>query len=186
MVAVSWRLRFYRRVGQEPLTLDEVRPFFAREGGEEEAGTSLTAPDTEAVRFPFEVPESGGEYAFQFVPGGEVAPPDLDFPYEETDLFLVIDPLQEPAVAKAAVETARRLCETLRLLAADLQRDAPFPALPDPEALAASYAAYSEDIALTIQAAGRQRRRFMLIALGLIVAYVVVSILGLAHRPPPR
>lgn len=176
---MSWRVRFFRRVIDGDVPPEQVEAIFAGEPDcQRSPAPEGTAPGEGWTEFRFKEPD--GEYAFLlFPPEAEAPPADPDFPYEDANLLLVIEPLQERSVAEAAAKRAERIAGALRLLALDLQQDSSAPAEPRADALVESYQRYSEEIALTIQAAARQKRRFLLVALILVALYALVSVLGL-------
>ena len=178
---MSWRVKFYGHVIYGPVAPEEVEAFFAGEPECQRIPASEGTPPAEGwTEFRFSA--ANGEYAFVlFPPEAEAPPADPGFPYEDANLLLVIEPLQERSVAEAAAGRAERLGAALRLLALDLQQDGDTPAELKASALVESYARYSEEIALTIQAAARQKRRFLMVALILVALYALASILG--RRP---
>ena len=176
---MSWRAKFYRHVIQGPVAPEQLEEFFAGEPDCQRIPAPADTPPGEGwTEFRFSAPN--GEYAFVLFPPEAEAPPAVpDFPYEDANLLLVIQPLQERSVAEAAAARAERLGAELRLLALDLQQEGGTPVDPRAVVLVESYVRYGEEIALTIQAAARQKRRFLMVALILVALYGLVSILGL-------
>lgn len=179
---MSWHLQFFRRVGQEALQLSEADAFFHSEPHLVRT-PAAGAPADQPVEFTYTDPLSGESFLFLFLPPEpEVEAADIDFPYEETRLHLLVQPLQSPELIQAAAECVVRLCAALRLCMGIAGREGMLPAEPRIPDLVASYAEYSRDINLTVQAAASQKRKFLIMAGGLLLLYVVVSVLSHAAR----
>ena len=168
-----FQLLFYRRVGQPPLTLDEVdaalrgMPGFRRQPAE----------PGEPALYLHEGPagEVGFALSFEGPVDGEEDPGRADFPYEVTPLTLQWFSDVPPPSPGAALSVVAALCRELDLLVLDPQLGQEIPGPPDVDALMRSYAAHSEAIAETLEYMRGFRRRLLVRAALILACAVLLS-----------
>ncbi len=200
---MSWRLEFYRRVGQPPLSLEESDTAFAHFEHLTRSTSPTDGPEREEVLYQRIDRETGTEadvmggaeagsegsaegtvrYFFSYLPDseGEEDPGRPDFPYERTPLELGVPFFQSEAVARQAVETAVDACAALDLLALDPQMEQEIPGRPDAEVLVRSYTTYNRDVEDTL-AFVRSRSRTVaigvLVVLAVIILWMTLALIG--------
>lgn len=187
---VSWRLEFYRRVGQPWLILDAVDAAFEAIGGftrvpalgEERAvpGEGEAPPE---VVFQYTGPDARGEFEFGYlVVPAEEDPGRADFPFEAMPFELRVPFFQAEAAARQAVEAAQRVAAALDLLVLDPQVEQETPASPDGEALIRSYTVYNRDVEETLEYVSRRGRVIAKGVLVILAAAIVWLALALISR----
>lgn len=181
---MSWRLEYYRRVGQPWLTLEEVDAALSRVGGltRVPAGGDEVEPPREGdapqeVVHRFSDPQAHIEFEFGYlVVTPEEDPGRADFPFEAMPFELRVPFFQQEAAARRAVESGMQVAEALDLLVLDPQVEQETPGRPDAEALIRSYTLYNRDVEETLEYVSRRGR---VIAKGVLVI-LVIAILWLA------
>lgn len=178
---MGWTLLFYRRVGDEPLSLSDVDQYFAAN-----AAYSRVSPDEGdvggEVRFEREGVGAAPGHAFAVADSGPSdAPPRADFPFEETTLTLEVDfDVEDPDATPdltAILEAVRLASSGLRLLVSDPQVDQEIPAPPDADRLAQSYARRRTEILETVRYFEARKKRMLAMAGALLLAALAMAAL---------
>lgn len=182
---MSWRLEFYRRVGQGPLSREETDSVLGRFESLTRSTAPGEAPDQEEVLYQRSDPEAGVEYYFSFFdfpdPEGDEDPGRPDFPYERTPLELGVPFFQSEAAVREAAEITVEVGTALDLLVLDPQMEQEFPGRPDLEALVRSYSTYNRDVEETLAFVRRRGRTVaiaVLVVLTVIILWMALALIG--------
>jgi hypothetical protein len=172
---MTWTVLLYRRVGQPPLTLEGVEGALAdRPGYERQELEGI-------VRFERRHGDAG--IALEFTQPGILPddPGSADFPYEETPLALLVErgsPDDPGGDLAGLLADAAALCAELDVLTLAPQSAQEVPLPPDGAALLRGYEHFLQDVAETRAHIRRSSRRYMTIALALLVLSGILFLLA--------
>jgi len=171
---VSWKLVFYRRVGQPELRVDEVAAVLSGMPGLERLPAQT---DDGATVFRYRSADSGVEYAYA-LETPEEAEGRADFPYEDAGLTLLVDYFQPRETAEAAVGSAARVSEALDLLVLNPQAEQEVPSRVDAGALVRAYVEQQQELQQTLDHLRQRRNRMAAIGLALLLAGLLLLLLA--------
>lgn len=190
---LSWRLEFYRRVGQAWLTLGDVDAALQAIGGftrVPDAETEVAAPregePPREVVYRFEAPGSAGASEVEFEFGYLVVTPEedpgrADFPFEAMPFELRIPFFQGEPAASRGIDAGMHVAEALDLLVLDPQVEQETPGRPDRETLIRSYTVYNRDVEETLAYVTRRGRTIakgVLVILVIAIAWLTLALLS--------
>jgi len=182
---MGWTLLFYRRVGDEPLTLSHVDQYFAANTAYSRV-SPVEGDVGGEVRFEREGVGATPAHAFILADTGPSdTPPRADFPFEETTLTLEVDfDVDDPDATPdltSILEAVRLTSSGFRLLVSDPQVDQEIPAPPDAHRLAQSYSRRRTEILETIRYFEARKKRMLTMAGALLLtALAMAALLTLA------
>lgn len=179
---MAWCLRFYRRVGEPPLSPDEFRGYFRQRpryhAPRSEHGVWSDSTETD-VSFQYRNEEFGLTFEFAASPADAAGEEEAraDFPFEESGVRFSMDYHQPVEAAGVAIAEVVAAGEALGLLVLDPQADQEVPGPADAEGLVRSYARCSREIGETIEYLHTHRRNLLVIAAAMLVAGLLLLLL---------